>query len=322
LGRKINAKFGLIDEGKTAVIELADASGLRLLRKNEFNPLRATTFGTGELIRCALDKNVRKIILGVGGSATVDGGVGILQALGVRFLDAKGKVLQNLPEDLIRLEKIDLSGLDKRILRCELIILCDVENPLLGKNGAAEIFGPQKGATDSAVKKLEAGLKKISKIIFQTTGKKIAKMKYGGAAGGVPAGLCGLLSAKAVNGIEHFLDATHFDAALRKADLVITGEGSIDEQTLHGKGPFGVALRARRKKIPVIGLAGKISLKKNSRLKRYFDQLLPISNKALKLETAIQQTSQNLQRTATAFGNALARRKWNEIILLFPRRAF
>lgn len=309
LGRKINAKFGLIDEGKTAVIELADASGLRLLRKNEFNPLRATTFGTGELIRCVLDKNVRKIILGVGGSATVDGGVGILQALGVRFLDVNGKFLTNLPENLVRLESIDLSGLDKRISSCEIIILCDVENPLLGKHAAAKVFGTQKGATPLAAKKLDASLKKFSEIIFRQTGRKIAKMKHGGAAGGVPAGLCGLLNAKAVNGIKYFLDATHFDAALRKADLVITGEGSIDEQTLHGKGPFGVALRARRKKIPVIGLAGKISLKKNSRLKRYFDQLLPISNKALKLETAIQQTSQNLQRTATAFGNALARKK-------------
>jgi glycerate 2-kinase len=306
LGRKINATFGLIDKGKTAVIELADASGLRLLRKNEFDPLRTSTFGTGELIKSALDKKARKLILGVGGSATVDGGVGILQALGVRFLDARGKVLPNSPENMIHLESIDLSGLDKRMARCILTILCDVENPLLGKHGAAKVFGPQKGATPSAVKKLEAGLKFFSEIIFRQTGRKIAKMKHGGAAGGVPAGLSGLLNANLANGIGHFLGVTHFDAALRKADLVVTGEGSIDEQTLHGKGPFGVALRAKRKNIPVIGLAGKISVKRNSRLKEYFDLLLPISDEAVKLETAMQRTAQNLRRTAMELGNSLA----------------
>ncbi len=204
LGRKINATFGLIDKGKTAVIELAGASGLRLLHKNEFNPLRTSTFGTGELIKSALGKNVRKIILGVGGSATVDGGSGILQALGVRFLNAGGTILSNLPNDLIHLESLDLSGLDKRISRCTLIILCDVENPLLGKRGSAKVFGPQKGATPSAVEKLEAGLKQFSEIIFRQTGKKIATMKHGGAAGGVPAGLCGLLNAKTANGIGRF----------------------------------------------------------------------------------------------------------------------
>jgi glycerate 2-kinase len=196
--------------------------------------------------------------------------------------------------------------LDKRISRCTLIILCDVENPLLGKRGSAKVFGPQKGATPSAVKKLEAGLKQFSEIIFRQTGKKIASMKNGGAAGGVPAGLYGLLNAKSANGIKHILDMTHFDAALRKADLVITGEGSIDEQTLHGKGPFGVALRAKRGGIPVIGLAGKISVSRNSRLERYFDLLLSISDKAMKLEAAIRRTAQNLRRTAKELGNSLA----------------
>ena len=306
LGRKISATFGLIDQGKTAVIELANASGLRLLHKGEFNPRRASTFGTGELIKSALDKNVRKIILGVGGSATVDGGVGILQALGVRFLDAGGAILSGRPEELIHLESLDLSGLDKRMAHCTLIILCDVENPLLGKRGAAKVFGPQKGATPAAVKKLEAGLKRFSDIIFRQTGKKIASMKHGGAAGGVPAGLHGLLNAKSVNGIGHFLDMAHFDAALRKADLVITGEGSIDEQTLHGKGPFGVALRAKRGGIPVIGLSGKISMSRNSCLERYFDLLVSISNPAMKLEAAIRRTAPNLRRTAMELGNSLA----------------
>ena len=144
LGRKIRSSFGLIDKDNTAVIEMADASGLRLLNANELAPLNASTYGTGELIKAALDFHVNKIIMGIGGSATVDGAVGLLQALGIRFLDAAGKVLSNLPETLVELVEIDLTGLDKRILQCELVVLCDVENTLLGENGAASIFGPQK----------------------------------------------------------------------------------------------------------------------------------------------------------------------------------
>lgn len=306
LGRTINASFGLIDRGRTAVIELADASGLRLLKRNEFDPLHATTFGTGELIRLALDKGVRNIILGVGGSATVDGGVGILQALGVHFLDADGKCLAGLPGNLGRLESLDLAGLDKRIRRCTITIPCDVVNPLLGKNGAAKIFGPQKGASASDVKKLEAGLKRLSQVISRQAGKNVATLKHGGAAGGVPAGLYGLLNAKLTSGIDHFLGLTGFDAALRKADLVITGEGTIDEQTFHGKGPFGVAVRAGKRKIPVAGFAGRVLLKNNSRLRDYFEVLLAISDGSLKLETAIRQTAKNLEKTAKEFGNFLA----------------
>jgi len=307
LGREIRAPFGLIDQGKMAVIELADASGLRLLRKDEFDPLRASTFGTGELIIAALDKKVREIILGVGGSATVDGGTGILRALGVHFLDREGKILTRLPEELIRLDSIDLSGLDQRMTRCTLTILCDVQNPLTGRHGSATVFGPQKGATPATVKKLEAGHRHFSEIIFKETGRRVAKIKHGGAAGGVPAGLHGLLGARLVNGIGRYLEATRFEKALRKADLVITGEGSLDEQTLHGKGPFGVAQMAKRVKIPVVGLAGKISVKRNSSLRSYFDWLLPISDAGMNMETAIQRTAQNLRRTAKMLGNRLAR---------------
>ena len=189
LGRKIRAGFGLIDNGKTAVIEMADASGLRLLRREEYDPLHANTFGTGELIQRTLDKGVNKIIIGIGGSATVDGGTGILRALGVRFLDANGKILPNLPADLAGLESIDLSGLDQRISHCALTVLCDVENPLLGEEGAAKIFGPQKGATEPVIKKLEAALTKLREIMFRQTGKDLAVIKQGGAAGGVAAGM-------------------------------------------------------------------------------------------------------------------------------------
>jgi glycerate 2-kinase len=306
LGRKIRAGFGLIDNGKAAVIEMADASGLRLLHREEYDPLHANTFGTGELIQSALAEGISKIIIGIGGSATVDGGTGILRALGVRFLDADGKILLNLPADLASLESIDLSGLDQRIQHSTQIVLCDVENPLLGEEGAATVFGPQKGATEAVVKKLEAVLTKYRDIVFRQTGKDMATMKHGGAAGGVAAGLCGLLNAKLVNGIDHFLDTTGFCDALQRADLVITGEGRMDEQTLHGKGPYGVALRAKTKKIPVIGLAGQISPQAQALLRRYFVQLLAINSPSVELEKALKQTAPNLQRIATELGNHLA----------------
>ena len=174
LGRNINASFGLIDNGNTAVIELADASGIRLLQPQELDPLHATTYGTGELIKHALDKGVNKIIMGIGGSATVDGGTGILQALGIRFLNNENEILKGLPESLVHLAAIDLSGLDKRILNCELIILCDVENKLLGETGAAKIFGPQKGASAEDVQKLEDALTKFRDIALHETGKDMA----------------------------------------------------------------------------------------------------------------------------------------------------
>ena len=306
LGRKIRAGFGLIDNGRTAVIEMADASGLRLLRREEFDPLRATTFGTGELIKCALDKRVNKIIIGIGGSATVDGGAGILQALGVRFLDAVGKNLSNLPEDLASLESIDLSGLDQRISDCALTVLCDVENPLLGEQGAAKVFGPQKGATGPVIKKLEAALTKLRDVMFRQTGKDLAAIKHGGAAGGVAAGLQGFLNATLVPGIDYFLDITGFEDALQKADLVITGEGSLDEQTMRGKGPFGVALRAREKNIPVIGQAGRVALESDAPLRQYFTELLAIGHTSVEMDKAIQNTAQDLQRTAMELGNRLA----------------
>ncbi|MGZ8559346.1 MAG: glycerate kinase [Chitinophagaceae bacterium] len=306
LGRKINASFGLIESGKTAVIEMANASGLRLVNVNELNPLHATSYGTGEQIKMALDNGAGKIIICMGGSATVDGGVGILKALGIRFLNADGFELSHLPEDLIELASADMSNFDKRILRSELVVLCDVDNLLLGDNGAAAMFGPQKGASVEAVLALDSALAKLSAVALKQTGKDMAAIKYGGTAGGASAGLFAFLNARLVNGIEYFLQLTGFDTALEKTDLVITGEGSIDEQTLQGKGPFGVALSAKLKSIPVIALAGKVPLEKNESLQKYFDVLLPISHQPLDLPKALAATESNLIRTAEALGNLLA----------------
>ena len=303
LGRKISASFGLIDDGQTAVIEMAAASGLRLLRVDELDPLHTSSYGTGELMIKALDKGVRKIILCVGGSATVDGGCGILQALGVRFLDTNGKPLTGMPENLVHLAAIDVSGLDKRITGCEYTILCDVANTLLGEKGAANIFGPQKGASEKAVKQLETSLTQFNKIVLQTLGVDMAGMIHGGAAGGTAAGLQALLNAKIVNGVDYFLDITGFDVALQKADILITGEGSIDLQTLEGKAPYGVAVRAKKKNIPVIALAGKVPLEACPELDAYFDVLLPIGHEPSGIQAAMLATGDNLTRSAKQLGN-------------------
>lgn len=305
LGRPIKAVFGLIDNGKTAVIEMADASGIRLLKSEELNPMHANSFGTGEMIRTALEQGVEKIIIGMGGSATVDGGAGILRALGVRFLAEDGNELTILPENLTGLAAVDLSALDERILKCEVIILCDVDNMLLGEKGAAAVFGPQKGASPDEVKKLDQALSKLSAVALHHTGKDIAAIKYGGAAGGAAAGLYAFLNARLVNGIDHFLSLTDFNSALDRADLVITGEGSIDEQTLQGKGPFGVAYHAKLKGLPVVAFAGKVPLKRHVDLQAYFDVLLPIGNQPEDLATALACTANNLSRTAETLGDML-----------------
>jgi len=305
LGRKIKTSFGLIDKGNTAVIEMADASGLRLLKPDELNPLIARSLGTGEQIRIALTMGVKKIIIGMGGSATVDGGCGILRALGTRFLDARGEELKQLPQNLKDLYSIDQSGLEPGISKCEIIVLCDVDNALLGEQGSAKVFGPQKGASHEMVQQLEECLAKFSIITFHQTSRDMSEMKYGGTDGGAAAGLSTLLNAKLVNGIDYFLELTGFEKALKKSDILITAEGSIDEQTLQGKGPFGVARRAKDKGIPVIGLAGKVPLSINETLHQYFDVLVPISNQPLNLLAALQYTSANLKRTAFEIGNLL-----------------
>lgn len=306
LGRKIKTHFGLIDAGKTAVIEMANASGLRLLKKEERDPLHASSFGTGELIKLALDKNVQRIIIAIGGSATVDGGTGILKALGMRFLNSAGKELQGMPASLVDLLTIDVSGLDERIRKCELLVLCDVENPLLGANGAAAVFGPQKGAAKEDVQILGNALGVFSDTILRQTGNNIATIRHGGAAGGIAAGLAGLLDAKLVKGIDYFLEITGFEKSLLKADIVITGEGSIDEQTLEGKAPFGVAQRAKEKQLPVFGIAGSIPANPSPSLKKYFDVLLSINDEPVSMDIAIQNTALNLKKMGKLIAEMLS----------------
>ncbi len=307
LGRNINSSYGLIDNGNTAVIEMTAASGLCLLKKEEYNPLRATSFGTGQLLHHALEKGIQQVIIAIGGSATVDGGIGILQALGARFLDTAGNELPDLPERLTELHTIDTGALLK--ISAAILVMCDVDNTLLGQNGAASVFGPQKGATPKDVLLLEAALSQLRDVTLRQTGKDLSTIKHGGAAGGVAAAMHVFLGAQLVNGIDYFLGKTNFDASLQKAQLVITGEGSIDIQTLQGKAPWGVAKKAKQKKIPVIGIAGRVPAGNEPLLNEFFDALLPISHEPVDMPTAIAHTKENLIRTAKMLGNILALRK-------------
>ncbi|QLO53890.1 glycerate 3-kinase [Klebsiella grimontii] len=256
MGDFVGAFYGLSGDGQTAFIEMAAASGLMLVPAGERNPLRATSYGTGELIRHALDAGVRHIILGIGGSATVDGGMGMAQALGARFLDERGESVGLGGGALQRLVKIDLSDLDPRLHDCRIEVACDVDNPLLGERGATAVFGPQKGACIEMVAVLERGLQNYARVMLAATGQDVAAMVGGGAAGGMGAGARVFLNATLKSGIDIVLEAVHLEEALRDADLVITGEGRMDSQTVGGKAPIGVARIAKKYDIPVIGIAG------------------------------------------------------------------
>jgi glycerate kinase len=245
----------------TAVIEMAEASGLPLVPKAERDPLRATTYGTGELIKDALAKGATKLIIGIGGSATVDGGCGMAQALGVRFFDAGGKQIQDRACGgiLESIASIDVSALDKSLRKAEVIIASDVDNPLIGPRGAARVFGPQKGATPEMVQRLDAGLKHLGIVIKKDLKKDVMKLAGAGAAGGLGAGLVAFAGAKLRSGVGIVVDAAQLHKHVKGATLVITGEGRVDFQTAFGKTPSGVAKVAKKHKVPVVAVGGGLA---------------------------------------------------------------
>lgn len=298
LAKPVKAFFGILEDEKTAVIEMAAASGLALLSAEEKNPLQATSFGTGELIKAALDEGVEKIIIGLGGSATVDGGVGLAQALGISFKDKRGQEVPFGGQALVDIETIDLGGLDKRLKDLEIVIASDVTNPLYGANGAAYVFGPQKGATEEMVSILDAGLRNLARVIEKETGKAVGHLAGAGAAGGVGAAFMAFLQARMESGIDLILDLNNIDNILKKVDLVITGEGRIDRQTLMGKTPYGVARRARKFKVPVIGIAGSVESEVMSDLNQYFTAVFSIIKEAVSLEEAMANSQEWLQLTS------------------------
>ena len=256
---KINARWGELGNQQAAVIEMAEAAGLRLLEPKRRSAAHTTTHGVGELIRSALDEGFPTIYVGLGGSATNDGGAGCAQALGIRFLDSNGVELPPGGIHLSSLQSIDLSRQDSRIANCRFICLADVQNPLVGPSGTTALYGPQKGATPSELELLGAALQHYATVLQQELQVDVATLPGGGAAGGLGASLHVFCRATIVSGIDYLLDLMSFDDLLAKCDLVLTAEGTIDEQTTYGKGLEGVARRARRFKIPVHAFAGKIN---------------------------------------------------------------
>ena len=249
LGRDIDVYYAIVD-ANTAVIEMAMASGITIEKEND--AMRASTYGTGEIITHALDKGIRRFVLGIGGSATTDGGIGCTAALGGKFLDKNGNSVALCGEGLPNIVSIDLSDLDSRLKDSEITVLCDVKNPLYGKNGAAYIFGPQKGADEKQVEYLDSGLKNLADISAEYLKKDMSQLEGTGAAGGLGFALVAFLGGTLKGGIDHILDMLSFDEKVKDADLVITGEGKMDSQSLMGKLPFGVAKRCAHTKVAAI----------------------------------------------------------------------
>ncbi len=255
LGEDVEASYGILGDGSTAVIEMAAASGLPLVPEEKRNPMITTTYGTGQLIKAALDHGCKKIIIGIGGSATNDGGAGMAQALGVRLIDDKGEEIGFGGAELKRIAKIDISSLDKRVYATEILVASDVKNPLCGPNGASAVYGPQKGATPQMVKELDKALAHFAEIIKRDLGKDVKDIPGAGAAGGLGAGLIAFLDAKLRPGIELVMESVGFEDIVKDAFLVITGEGKIDRQTVYGKVPVGVAKISKKYNIPVLAVA-------------------------------------------------------------------
>lgn len=263
LGNKIGAEYGVLGDNETVVIEMAQASGLTLLQEHERNPLITTSFGTGELIKAALDAGYRKFIIGIGGSATNDGGAGMLKALGIQFYKKDGSLLPEGGASLIDLEQIDDANLDHRIKESTIIIASDVTNPLCGPNGASAIFGPQKGATPEMVNALDEGLNNFAKIVHKKRNIDMRELIGGGAAGGMGATLITFLKAELHSGVHVIMEKLRFEEKIKDADLIITGEGRLDSQTLSGKLISGVSKIAGKHKVPVIALCGGLNLEVN-----------------------------------------------------------
>lgn len=298
LGNKVTSFFGLSGDHKTAIIEMAAASGLHLVPNESRNPLKTTSFGTGELINTALEYGVEKIILGIGGSATNDGGVGMLQALGARFLDHSNQSIGFGGESLINIKSIDLSTLDPRLKNVKFEVACDVNNPLCGANGASAIFGPQKGATSEMVKQLDDALAHFANIVQQQLHIEIRDKAGAGAAGGMGGGLLLLPHINLKSGVDIVLEAVELAKYIEQADLVITGEGRMDAQSIYGKTPIGVAKVAKALNKPVIAIVGCLREDYDVVYQHGIDCVFPIIQNLGSLEATLKQGKANLMATA------------------------
>lgn len=297
MGDRVPAHYGIV-RGDTAIMEMAEASGLSLVPEDMRNPLRATTCGTGEMIVDAMDRGCRKIILGIGGSATNDGGAGMAAALGVRLLDEDGNAIGPGGGALGRLARVDMSGIDPRVADTECIVACDVDNPLCGEKGASRVFGPQKGAVPEMVSVLDSNLKHFAQIIRRDLSMDVADIAGAGAAGGLGAGLIAFCGAKLQKGIDVVLDAVGIEDRIREADMVITGEGRVDGQTAHGKVPVGVAARAKKYGKPVFAIAGFIGEGAEAVYDHGIDAVMSSMVGPLTLEEAIERSPELIEQAA------------------------
>ena len=297
LGNKISAYYGILGNGTTAVIEMAKASGLEIVEKKKRNPMITTTFGTGELIRDALDHNVKEIIIGLGGSSTNDGGSGMAQALGAKLLDQNNHQIPFGGGNLDKLDKIDISNLDSRLRDVKIILASDVTNPLIGKEGASRVFGPQKSATPEMVEKLENNLQHYAKIVKRDLNKDVASVSGAGAAGGLGAGLMAFTTCEMRRGVDLAIEVTKLEEKIRDADYVFTGEGGTDFQTKFGKTPYGVAKLGKKYHKPVISLAGYLGEGIDSLYGEGFTAIFGIIPGACDLSTALKNGPSNVART-------------------------
>ena len=306
LGRQVASFYALTGDGATAMIEMAAASGLAMVPPAQRNPLLTTSYGTGELIKAALDAGARHLILGIGGSATNDGGAGMLQALGVKLLDVAGNELERGGAPLAQLERIDVSGIDARLAECVVEVACDVDNPLTGERGASAIFGPQKGATPEMVAQLDASLKHFAQIILRDLGVDVDAVAGAGAAGGMGAAMMAFLKGQLRPGCEIIAKAVDLDTAVQGADLVITGEGRIDQQTIFGKTPFGVATVARKHGVPVVGIAGGLGSNAQVVHEHGIDAIFSVLSRICTLPEAVAEAEFNVRTAARNIAAVIA----------------
>lgn len=303
LGRPIPAAFGLLPDHQTAVIEMALASGIELIRERQAT--HADSYGTGQLIRAALDEGAKRIIVGLGGSATTDGGAGCLRALGVKLLDAHGQSIPSGGAGLSRLQHIDMSDIDPRLHDTELVIAADVINPVVGENGAAAVFGPQKGASPAEIRTLDANLRHFFTLVSHQIGVDVLGARGGGAAGGLSAGLLAFTRASLKPGIDLLLDSCGFQEALEYCGGVVVGEGRLDRQSLSGKSPIGVARRASAHHVPVMALCGTITAPAYALRQNGIRVAWPIIDTPMTMAEAVRRSGELLERAAFRLGQTL-----------------
>jgi glycerate kinase len=302
LGEPVDSFFGILGDGETAVIEMAAAAGLHLVPPEKRNPMVTTTYGVGELMRAALDAGCRRLIIGIGGSATNDGGAGMAQALGVRLLDEQGNEIGFGGGALERLARLDLSDFDRRVWDAEILVACDVTNPLTGPNGASAVYGPQKGATPEMVRQLDANLRHYAAVLQRDLGVEVETVAGAGAAGGLGAGLLAFCRAQLRQGVELVIHAVRLPERVQKADLVITGEGCLDFQTGFGKVPHGVAQVAKRYGKSVIALVGQLGEGAERCRQWGIDACFPILSKPMSEQEAMANAIPLLRRAAEELG--------------------